>query len=123
LLDLALSALFFSYKESEVNRQLTSKLSWLSIAAYISLATASANADTLLIDAITKAPPNEPSGLLRPSSGQSMEMVLARFGEPKQKLAPVGNPPITRWVYAKFTVYFEHDSVVNSAVHLGPTAQ
>jgi molybdopterin-guanine dinucleotide biosynthesis protein A len=52
-----------------------------------------------------------------------MEMVLARFGEPKKKLPQVGEPPITRWVYDKYTVYFEHNSVVNSAVHLGPKSK
>jgi hypothetical protein len=109
--------------ESKVFLKLNRNLSQLILAACISLAALSANADTLLIDAITEAPPNDPSGLLRPSSGQSMEMVRARFGEPKQKLTPVGEPPITRWVYAKFTVYFEYNFVVNSAVHLGPKAQ
>ncbi len=106
-----------------MNRKFTTYLSQLAIASCFSMAAASANADTLLIDAITQAPPNTPSGLPRPATGQSMEMVLARFGEPKEKLAPVGNPPITRWVYAKFTVYFEDESVINSAVHLGPKAQ
>lgn len=105
-----------------MNQKITSKLSQLTLAACISLAVVSANADTLLIDAITKAPPNAPSGLPRPSTGQSMKMVRTIFGEPKEKLVPVGNPPITRWVYAKFTVYFEHNSVVNSAVHLDPKA-
>ena len=100
----------------------SSYLSRLILALCLSMAVTSVNADTLLIDAITKAPPNTPSGLLRPSNGQSMQEVSARFGEPKEKLPPVGNPPITRWIYEKFTVYFEHNSVVNSAVHLGPKA-
>ncbi len=95
----------------------------LALASILSLAAFSISADTLLIDAINKAPPNDPSGLPRPTNGQTMKMVLAKFGQPKEKLAPVGTPPITRWVYDKFTVYFERKLVVNSAVHLGPEAQ
>jgi hypothetical protein len=91
------------------------------LAASISLTLFSVNADTLLIDAISNAPPNNPSGLLRPVNGQTMDMVHAKFGAPIEELSPVGNPPITRWVYDKFTVYFERDRVVNSAVHLDPT--
>ena len=42
----------------------------------------------------------------------------SRFGEPAQTFAPVGgnkpqHPPITRWAYASFTVYFEHDKVID----------
>jgi len=90
----------------------------LTVATCLSIAAFSTSADTLLIDAISKAPPNDPSGLLRPTNGQSMDMVLAKFGQPSEKVAPVGNPPITRWVYDEFTVYFEHKLVVNSALHL-----
>jgi hypothetical protein len=111
------------FEESEVSRTFRTNLSQLSNAVFFSIAVTSANADTLLIDAIKKAQPNSPSGLLRPSTGQSMQMVLARFGEPKEKMAPIGDPPITRWSYEKFTVYFEYNSVVNSAVHLKQKAQ
>jgi hypothetical protein len=52
-----------------------------------------------------------------------MNMVKARFGKPNEKLPAVGTPPITRWVYDEFTVYFEHKMVVHSALHLGPEAQ
>lgn len=90
------------------------------LATSMSLAISPINADTLLIDAISKAPPNDPSGLPRPVNGQTMDMVHARFGVPVEELAPVGNPPITRWVYDKFTVYFERNRVINSAVHLAP---
>ncbi len=92
----------------------------LILVACLSVTAFAISADTLLIDAINNAPANDPSGLLRPTNGQSMQMVLTTFGEPKEKLAAVGNPPITRWVYDEFTVYFENKLVVNSAVHLGP---
>lgn len=80
-------------------------------------ATASASADTLLMDAVSKAPPNAASGLPRPRTGQSMVDVKARFGEPQAVKDAVGEPPITRWVYPSYTVYFEHDRVIESVVH------
>lgn len=91
------------------------------LVAGLSLTVFSISADTLLLDAISKAPPNDPSGLPRPVNGQTMDMVHARFGAPVEELDAVGSPPITRWVYAGFTVYFEHNRVINSAVHLAPT--
>jgi hypothetical protein len=103
-----------------MKRMLSSAFLPLAVAASLSIASFSITADTLLIDAISQEPPNDPSGLLRPTNGQSMQMVLAKFGEPNERVAPVGNPPITRWIYDEFTVYFERKLVVNSAVHLGP---
>ena len=48
-----------------------------------------------------------------------MAQVLERFGEPLQRLAPVGDPPITRWVYERFIVYFEHDITLHAVVPTG----
>lgn len=103
-----------------MKRILSSTFLRLTVATCLSIAAFSISADTLLIDAISKTPANTPSGLLRPTNGQSMNMVLTKFGQPKERVAPVGNPPITRWIYDEFTVYFEYKLVVNSAVHLGP---
>ncbi len=101
-----------------MNRRFIGPFLKLILASCLAITVFSVSADTLLIDAISEAPPNNPSGLLRPTNGQTMKMVLAKFGQPSEKLPPVGNPPITRWVYEEFTVYFEHKLVVNSAVHL-----
>jgi len=49
--------------------------------------------------------------------GQSMETILQRFGEPETKMAPVGDPPITRWAYPGFTVYFEHQLAIHAVKH------
>ena len=49
-----------------------------------------------------------------PGAGMSMAQVRARFGAPLAVRGPVGKPPITRWNYAGFTVYFEHSHVVHS---------
>lgn len=52
-----------------------------------------------------------------PARGMSMSLVEAHFGEPQQKTPKVGEPPITRWEYGRFTVYFEHNYVLHSVVH------
>ena len=49
-----------------------------------------------------------------PARGTSMATVRARLGAPEKRMAAVGDPPITRWVYPRFTVYFEHDRVLHS---------
>ena len=51
-----------------------------------------------------------------PGRGMSMEAVLKRFGEPKEKIPAVGTPPITRWIYENFTVYFESEYVIHAVV-------
>lgn len=50
----------------------------------------------------------------RPSRGMSMEKVEATYGAPTRKVAPVGQPPIERWEYPSFTVYFEFSRVIHS---------
>jgi len=52
-----------------------------------------------------------------PKTGQDSETVLSLFGEPNQKTQPVGEPPISKWIYHDFTVYFENDLVIHSVIH------
>jgi len=54
------------------------------------------------------------SGVERPGRGQSMSAVESRFGQPASRHAAVGQPPITRWDYPDFSVFFEHDKVVHA---------
>ena len=49
-----------------------------------------------------------------PGRGMSMEQVETRYGEPSRRYASVGDPPITRWEYADFVVYFEYHYVIHS---------
>jgi hypothetical protein len=53
-----------------------------------------------------------------PARGITMARVAEQFGEPNSKTEAVGSPPISRWHYTEFTVYFEQrwviDAVVNS---------
>ena len=97
-------------------------LSALLLATLI-LAAGGLNADTLLVDAVNQAPPNQADGLLRPTRGMSMARVEQVFGPPGEKSTPVGSggahPPITRWVYPDFSVYFERRHVLTSVVHRG----
>ncbi len=89
----------------------------------LALAGGSLSADTLLVDAVNQAPPNQPDGLLRPTRGMSMARVEQQFGAPNDKSAPVGaggvHPPITRWDYPAFSVYFERQHVLTSVVRRG----
>jgi hypothetical protein len=50
----------------------------------------------------------------RPSRGMTMDKVEARFGAPANRVSPVGDPPITRWEYPGFVVYFEHQHVIHT---------
>ena len=52
-----------------------------------------------------------------PGRGMHMDQVEARFGTPKEKIPAVGEPPISRWVYDNYTVYFERDIVLDSVMH------
>ena len=53
----------------------------------------------------------------RPSSGMSRDVVEEKFGAPENVEGPVGEPPITIWRYASFTVYFEHSTVIHTVLH------
>jgi hypothetical protein len=74
-------------------------------------------ADVLLLDAIQASPPNSSSGLVRPQRGETMNEVYAGFGEPTSVRDAIGDPPISRWVYPQYTVYFEHQTVIDVVVH------
>ncbi|MAR92929.1 MAG: hypothetical protein SV765_15890 [Pseudomonadota bacterium] len=57
------------------------------------------------------------AGEARPRAGLTKAQVSERFGAPGQKVAAVGDPPISRWVYEHYTVYFEYDHVIHSVLH------
>jgi hypothetical protein len=52
-----------------------------------------------------------------PVKGELQSSVEKIFGSPKEKKPAVGEPPISRWVYEDFTVYFENDHVVHTVLH------
>ncbi len=58
-------------------------------------------------------------GVDAPVRGLSMAQVERRYGAPLDKMPTVGGgaprqPPINRWRYQGFTVYFERDRVIHS---------
>ncbi|WP_443191377.1 phosphodiesterase [Pseudomonas indica] len=55
-----------------------------------------------------------------PSHGESQRAVLERFGLADEEHPPVGRPPITRWDYRDFSVYFESGRVIDSVRHHQP---
>lgn len=61
------------------------------------------------------------SRIAMPQRGERSQAVLTRFGLPDQEYPAVGNPPITRWDYREFSVYFESAVVVNSVLHHRPS--
>jgi hypothetical protein len=56
-----------------------------------------------------------------PSRGMTMSQVASKFGAPSTKAAAVGNPPISRWEYPGFVVYFERDYVIHTVVSSSST--
>ena len=48
-----------------------------------------------------------------PTTG-AQARVESTFGAPAAVKAPVGDPPITRWEYANFVVFFEYDKVIHA---------
>jgi len=67
------------------------------------------------------AEPPAAAAAAAPARGLSMAQVEARFGAPAERYAAVGQPPITRWVYPSFVVYFEHQTVVHAVLVKAPT--
>lgn len=56
-----------------------------------------------------------------PKRGLTMAEVEKHFGAPATRHPPVGGgsarqPPITRWDYTGFSVFFEHDRVIDAVV-------
>jgi hypothetical protein len=88
--------------------------SWLVSAAAALALSGAALADEL------KVPAPGASGD-KPASGMSMENVEAKYGAPSRRVPAVGGataaqPPITRWEYPGFVVFFENSRVVHTVV-------
>lgn len=95
------------------------KMLTLSLAAglLLSLNAPVSRADNLLIERVQGE-----QGITLPKRGSSMSQVQALFGAPQQKYPAIGGgsrrtPPITRWAYAGFSVYFENNHVVDAVLN------
>ncbi len=71
-----------------------------------------AQADVLLIEEVRQS-----ERMDLPVNGLSANDVRRKFGEPVQKYAAVGDPPITQWKYDNWSVYFEYDLVLFTVLH------
>jgi hypothetical protein len=71
-----------------------------------------ASADTLDMQGTDSVSRFEEAG--KPTRGMSQARVEANFGTPQSRVSPVGDPPITRWDYGTFVVFFEYDKVIHS---------
>ncbi len=56
------------------------------------------------------------SDIATPSRGMTMDQVASKFGAPAAKVPAVGKPPISRWKYPGFVVYFEANHVIHSVI-------
>ena len=62
------------------------------------------------------APPAATSAPATPPRGTSMDDVRSKFGAPAQEVPAVGTPPITRWEYSGYIVFFENDKVLHTVI-------
>jgi len=69
------------------------------------------DADVLLIDRVEAKKDQKV-----PQKSNTMTQVRNQFGDPISESAPVGEPPITRWEYDTFVVYFEYQHVITSVL-------
>lgn len=78
------------------------------------LTTGTVAADVLLIEEVRERMQRD-----LPVNGLTRAQVEERYGRPNERRAPVGDPPISRWLYDGYSVYFEHDLVIESVLHRG----
>ena len=77
------------------------------------LASGLAGAETIAVDNGIAV---KQTDVATPTRGMTMDQVAGKFGDPASKVPAVGNPPISRWEYPGFIVYFEHEHVIHSVV-------
>jgi hypothetical protein len=95
----------------QIRPKLRSKLPQALAALIVAAASTAALADELTTPA---APSSSQANV--PARGTPMEKVEAQFGAPIERIPAVGEPPITRWKYPGFEVYFEHQLVIHTVV-------
>ena len=67
-------------------------------------------AETLIIEGIS----SQDGSSELPAAGITKSRVASDWGEPASRIAAVGEPPISRWDYGNFVVYFEYDHVIHT---------
>lgn len=74
-------------------------------------------AEQLQMPESDRAMSQQPLPVEMPEKGMSMEQVKQKYGQPNDTLPAVGDPPITRWIYDGYTVYFEYSHVIHSVTN------
>lgn len=88
------------------------------LAVLLGLTPALTAADVLILDEVRQA-----ERMTLPDNGQSKGVVESTFGAPREKHDAVGDPPITRWDYDTYSVYFEYDLVLFTVLHPGAVVE
>lgn len=92
------------------------KYTFILLAAVLSSIVSLSHAEVISIADPSYQVPNSSQGILRPTQGMSMALVEQKFGQPEEKSDAIGQPPITRWTYNDFVVFFEYNLVIHSVV-------
>jgi hypothetical protein len=82
---------------------------WL-VPVVAGLAFSAAHADELTMPASTSASGDHPH------RGMTMDKVEAAYGAPSNREPAVGQPPITRWEYPGYVVFFENNIVLHTVI-------
>lgn len=89
----------------------------LSLALAAALVSSPGRAETVTV------PIGQQAGTLEraPQRGDATTAVEATFGAPQARVAAVGSPPISRWDYPRFAVYFEGGQVLHTVAKREPS--
>jgi hypothetical protein len=77
------------------------------------LAGGAAGAETIAVDNGIAV---KETDVATPTRGMTMDQVATKFGTPVTRVPAVGKPPISRWEYPGFIVYFEAEHVIHAVV-------
>ena len=91
-------------------------LKFLTMIVLLAGATLSTHTNADELDMRETAALTDPSA---PQRGMTMQRVESKWGQPQRRMSPVGEPPITRWQYDGFVVYFEYDRVIHTVRQRG----
>ncbi len=90
----------------------------LILALCYSLFSTAVSAENIIIPIASQG---KDSNIERPQRGLSKEQVESQYGMPSSRNGPEGVPPISRWDYPGFSVYFESNAVIHSVIRHQPT--
>ena len=82
--------------------------------ALLLLISGAASADVLILDEVRQV-----GKMDLPRNGENKSSIENKFGAPDSRQQAVGDPPISRWDYEQYSVYFEYDLVLYSVLHPG----